>query len=262
MTQLTESQIEPGDLLIFADSETDAPIDESGGNQLGIAITNGVVVFCRRRRLVRVPTSKLLSEVRAVNRPTAPLRADAVVTFFEEHATHYRLFLAGLRAMREGNYRFFGLSPMPNAPRYSNREEFDEAWRRLAATAEPGDLIAVYDKRSWISRVIAGIDGGAWSHVAVCTASGVIDEALTSGITRRALQSYKSIRYHVGVYRSHRPIPDLEAGRQFADAHLGNPYNFRGALMLGVRTLLHLRTEFPTPNGLVYSGHFYLVDHA
>jgi hypothetical protein len=42
---------------------------------------------------------------------------------------------------------------------------------------------------------------------------------------------------------------------------VGRPYSYIGALALGIRTFCHLRSEFTTPNGLVYSGAFYLVTH-
>jgi hypothetical protein len=58
---------------------------------------------------------------------------------------------------------------------------------------------------------------------------------------------------------------NLDSMEDFVNRNLGKPYAYFKALRLGVSTILGLNDNSSplkrTPNGQVYSGSFYLVDH-
>jgi len=95
--------------------------------------------------------------------------------------------------------------------------------------------------------------------------NGEIVEAVFQGVIKRRLDVYKQKHIHIGVYR----IIDLTPERQKnivknALSFIGLKYNFKGAFGIGFKTLFgstEYHKEKTSPNGLVYSGKYYLVDY-
>ena len=254
--------VEAGDVVLFLDAETSQAPDHSGANQVGIVDTQRQVLFCRARTVVARDLGSVRAHATQVLRLREPEYRNRVLAYFNNHRGHYRLFLTGLRALQVGNLFLFDTpSPMPSARTFHSYKDFESSWDTLELSAQVGDAIFTFDRRSTISRIIAWIDQGAWSHVAVYVGDGLIQEAVAAGVVRRELRTYRDARFHVGLYRFYQPIRDSAAALHYADTTLGMKYNYWGAVALGVATLLHRRTRERTPNGIIYGGRFFLVTH-
>lgn len=248
--------------MLFLDANTRQPPDSTGANQVGVVVTPQSVLFSRSRRVIESSLEQLRPHVTGVLRLRQPEYREKVAAYFQNHRKHYRLVLTGLRALQVGNLRLFDSpTPMPTAPVYRSREEFERSWADLQASAQVGDSVFTFDQSSSISRAIAWLDRGSWSHVAVCVGNSMIQEAVSAGVVRSELRSYRDTRFHVGLYRPYQPIPNVAASLAYADSTIGARYNYWGALGLGVATVLHRPSRERTPNGLIYGGRLFLVTH-
>ncbi|MGE3577206.1 MAG: hypothetical protein AB7I25_02015 [Vicinamibacterales bacterium] len=262
--ELSSDGLQTGDIVLMLDPRSPSPVDEFGANEVGLVVRERVLV-CYRRRVTELAISEAKSLAKHVMRPKseAAVSAAQLEAFVAANRDRYRLFLTALRALRHGNGKLFERSDlMPARPGARTEDQYEKRWRELESAAQPGDLVFSRDLGSWMSSIIAWIDDGSWSHVAVVVSGGMLVEAITSGVVGRSIRSYRDPRFHVGLYRPMKSEQfNVKAAEEWASSTLGLPYSYVGAISLGLRTLLHQRTKFHTPNGMVYSGEMFLVDH-
>jgi len=109
----------------------------------------------------------------------------------------------------------------------------------------------IFDTESIVSRVIAAIDGGVWSHVADYIGNGRIIEATVRGVVDRSVNAYRCLRYRIGLYRVRDAETDPNRFEKaakyvsFARSQLGKRYGFGKALRLGIMRALHTISATP-----------------
>lgn len=259
---------EPGTTIIFLDKKTKQPPDESGCNQIGVLLTNRKILFVRNRRVKELGLAQLNSS-RALALPFKSAEfAKSFLEYFETNKGNSHLFTAGLKALNAKNDAFFS-SPiiMPQLKKYDSDEAYEEAWNNLLPQMQKADLVCTFNEKSLISRFIASLDKGIWSHSALYMGDGQISEAIAQGLVIGDIATYKSKDVHIGIYRHFEMTPQrAEAVIQGALLHIGKGYAYRKAIRLGLRLVLGLKLDPSkagdvTPNGLVYSGGVRLVAH-
>jgi len=166
----------------------------------------------------------------------------------------------------EGRERIFE-SPllMPPFRGQMSDYEYEINWLRFVSKLQKADLLLTMDSKSFVSRIIAGVAGGVWSHAAIYDDDMNLYESVSKGVIKASLVKYKKKHVHIGAYRLFEGLTieqqDQIVGR--VRNLLGSRYNYWGALMCGIRTRLdmELGTFAPTPNGLIYNGDYYLVEY-
>ncbi len=137
------------------------------------------------------------------------------------------------------------------------------AWNRFVESLEPHDHLLTFDRESLLSKIIAVVTLGPFSHIAHYIGDGNIWEVVTSGTRIAPLETYKGRRYRVAAYRNygHSFITEEEAMAIYQKT-AGRPgYNYIGALKAGVRTFLGDRKLSPTtPNGIILAGALTFID--
>jgi hypothetical protein len=130
---------------------------------------------------------------------------DDIEKFFTQNKPNAELFFQGLYALGRRDNDFFEYPiRLPILP-LTHAQEFEERWQRMRQIIRPADCIMIFDTTSHISRIIAAVDRGVWSHVAGYAGNGNILELILSGMVERSLDTYRSPRYRIGIYRE----PDL-----------------------------------------------------
>ena len=161
------------------------------------------------------------------------------------------MFRLGLRAVQEANRLALCENQIPPKLLYASAADRDNRWAELVASLECGDTIATMDSKSIISRAIARLDGGEWSHVAVHLQDGYLLETTTTGTHRSSIETYNHPSIHVGVYRRCVPLTDPERSRllnvglavQSGTRRMRfNPdrYWYIGAVMAGINSIIDL----------------------
>jgi hypothetical protein len=164
-----------------------------------------------------------------------------IETFFAQNRPNADLFFQGLNAFGRRDDAFFE-SPVrlpilqPISP-----GEFEKKWEQLLILVRPTDQIMVTDTSSLLSRAIASLDQGVWSHVGGYVGDGKIIEAILSGVVERPLNVYRSPQYRIGLYRvkgfdGNVETPEsakrIESFVAFVRARVGARYGYRNFVRL------------------------------
>lgn len=259
----------PGSVIIFEDKNCNYKISEKTGcNQTGILVSEKEIICRRHRKVVYVSLDDLKECKVYIHVIKDREIAHKIVRFFKNTIDNYRLFQCGLNALHIENYRLFDSETiMPKFRRYHSIDEYNREWDRIVPLLRKGDLINTFQSTSFISKFIANLDKGVWSHSASYIGYKKIQEAISKGVVKRELSSYKDINTHIGIYRAHGiEKVDLSTAEEFWRNSVGWKYAYFKAIILGIRTLLGLTDDKygprdKTPNGLVYAGNLYLVDY-
>ena len=259
---------QPGTIIIFLDKPTKQEPDESGCNQIGILLTNKKVLFVRNNRVIELSLTQLNSSMVFAIPFKSEEFARNVSKYFEANKGTRHLFKAGLIALKAENEAFFS-SPiiMPQLKRYDSDETYEEAWNNLLPQIEKADMVCTFNEKSLMSRFIASLDKGTWSHSAMYMGNGQISEAITQGIVMRDISVYKSKHVHIGIYRLFDMTPQrAEKAIQRGLSLIGGDYSYRKAIRVGLRTIFRLKLDPSkpgdlTPNGTVYSGKVHLITY-
>jgi hypothetical protein len=199
---------------------------------------------------------------------------DDVEKFFTQNKPNAELFFQGLNALGRRDNEFFKYPiRLPILPP-TNPQEFEERWQRMQQIVRPADCIMIFDNTSFISRMIAAVDRGVWSHVAGYPGNGNVLELILSGMVERSLDTYRSPRYRIGIYRA-RPS---NGGAEYADdlkrihafltrqrAPIGRTrYDYLKVVKLGFVKTFGIRLKQPTdydvtPNDMARSVNFKLI---
>lgn len=259
---------EPGTTIIFLDKKTKQSPDDSGCNQIGILLKNRKILFVRNRRLIKLSLPDAnVSAAYALPFKSAELQA-RVLEYFEKSKRNLYFFTAGLKALSAKNEAFFS-SPfiMPEFKRYDSDEAYENAWNNLLSQLQKADLLCTFNEKSLISRLIASLDKGVWSHSALYIGNGQIIEAITQGVVKRDISAYKNKHIHIGIYRQFNMTPQrAEKVIQRSLSHIGKGYAYSKVIRLGLKIILGLKLDplkprDTTPNTILYSGALNLVAH-
>jgi|GEM_PF-2668523 hypothetical protein len=272
-----KDKIPSGANIFFNDPHTRRKPDRSGFNQYGIFLRNGNVLFNRPRwygrkgKMFELPPAMLGKEIKVACSQDISFRSKFCI-YFEMNRDNYRLFDLGISKLTSNEFSFFDYPEiMPNW----KEKQFDdnkEKWERLYSVIKPGDLFTAFDPQSLVSRLIAWVDDGSWSHCGLCLGGSQVSEVTSKGRIISDLEDYRKKRVHVGVYRQWPELNEDQTARliHFSLSKLGGKYNYIGAFKCGVNTLLGRdnwvnkrgdRFIAPTPNGMIYSGHFRLIEY-
>jgi hypothetical protein len=157
--------------------------------------------------------------------------------------------------LREANFAYFDNPIRLPKLKPISADEHRRRWAEMTVSIQRGDLVQVLDTSSRVSRLIAKIDLGTWSHSARYIGNGNVFEVITSGPVTRSISSYADRPYRIGIYRA----PNLsEDDLARMDAHdqsvLGKPYAWRTVLILGWKKILRLekyKSYEVSPNDLL-----------
>ena len=241
----------------FLDSDRLHPKDSTGFNKVGYITSSGMVIFPFRRRFVSKPLQEFKGIPLELNiMAISDERMQQVDLFFRGNVLNPTLMGRAFNAICRGALDFFDdpiklpmLNPITHAERL-------QRWEKALSVIEIGDLVQIVDQRSMVSRFIAKIDRGCWSHTAGYVGEGQITEAITSGVTERPIEVYNKDSIRLGVYRMDGI--DAEHANIFvahARSRLGNPYGWLQAFRTGVEKVFRYSPErkptIPSPNDLI-----------
>lgn len=212
---------------------------------------SGIVVYPFGYGIRRVPRARFRWRHRLISLPPACPRADEIEAFFTLNRDNPELFNRGVQALTE-NLHFFDQPIKLPILKPISPDEFEQRWREFVALLRAGDLIKLIDTASTISRLIAHLDHGVWSHSATYVGDGTVCEAITSGVVERSIEVYHSPRFRLGLYRL-RPDPTPERPARMVDllrSQIGSPYNWAGVSRLALGGLLKCGSSIrlPSPN--------------
>jgi Orthopoxvirus protein of unknown function (DUF830). len=259
-----------GCMIFFVDKKSRGKLGpKTGCNQTGIFISDSEIMFVRKRKVQNINVDELKGTKVVIHKVKDDPLSRNIVAFCKNIKNNYRMFGLGIRALVNHNFEVFDSENiMPNFYNYLSITQYDIAWSELTSKLRKGDLIFTFNKKSRISKLIASIDNGSWSHCAIYMGQGNIFEAISKGRVVRNIEVYKNPNTHIGVYRSGVGKQSLtnDTINKFVNGEAGPGYGYLKAILLGMRTVLVLNDDKfsptdVTPNGLIYSGSFYLVDY-
>jgi hypothetical protein len=250
-------------VILFRDFNPPRRADGSGYNRLGYLSPARLVVYQGIRRARRAPYEHIRKYRHAILEPKAVFDEAAVEAFFTLNHLPLALLDDGLLALRDAKTGFFDYAVRLPILAAITAEERAVRWRKLVAILAPGDVVATFDSTSRLSRVIALVDGGPWSHTGLYVGDGRIAEALTRGVIERGIESYQSERYRLGVYRP-LGLTAEGAARIIAVARsgLGAAYNYMGVARVGLRLLFDTAAgaeRFPSVTELALASGLRLI---
>jgi hypothetical protein len=267
MKLLNESKtfrdLTPGNIVFFNNIKSKTPPDYTGCNQIGIVTEKHTILYADRRKVNEVDFNAFKSIAEKAYL-IADDRVALINEYFSINKNSYPLFTLGLWCLFDPDKEEVLRNPnmMPVHENHNDDHVFEYNWNTLKAKLRKGDFVFTFDRCSILSKLIAKLDGGSWSHVATYIGDMNIFEATTCGTVIRNIEVYKKKNIHVGLYRNFGM--DTDTANRIETLCLlneGKKYNYLGALTLGIKTLLNLERGYPTPNGIIYSGIFHLVDY-
>lgn len=259
-----------GNMIFFVDKKSKEKIGpKTGCNQTGIFISDRDIVFVRKRKIRKIDIDELKGSKVIISKHQDNALIPKIINYFKGIGHNYRLFNLGIRALVGENLKVFNSeSIMPSFKKFTSEIEHEDAWSELISKLKKGDLIFTFNSNSRISKLIAAIDNGSWSHCGIYVGEGNILEAISIGRVVRNIEVYKNQNIHLGVYRSGTEKPSLigETINKFVSEEVGPGYGHLKAIILGIKTVLGLNDDKfsptdVTPNGLIYSGSIYLVGY-
>jgi hypothetical protein len=170
-------------------------------NKTGYVSKSGWVVYPHRRSL-RMDRLEIIEQRSHTLVPLSFMSNPGdVETFFTQNKPNAELFFQGLNALARQDNEFFEYPiRLPILPP-TNPQDFEERWQRMLTIVCPSDCIMIFDTTSYIGKIIAAVDRGVWSHVGGYAGNGKILELILSGMVERPLDTYRSPRYRIGIYR-------------------------------------------------------------
>ncbi len=254
---------EIGSLVLFLDSKQRNPSDETGFNQIGVVISDSEILCKRGNRIVTVSEVDSENNKYDVYAPIAEELTANVIEYFTNNIISQEIFDLGVAALANKSSINLFRNPilMPNFEKLPCND-FENKWRTIETVIRPGDMVFTFNK-GFVSKIIARLDNGSWSHVGIYVGGGLVCEAITSGVTKSPLKKYKENDVRIGIYRHDGMSPDTAkniAAR--CEEELGKSYNWWGAVRLGVKMIFKIKSEIPSPNGLIFGGQLYLVEYA
>lgn len=233
--------------------------DETGRNKIGYVTQQDIVIYPYKTKIRQQPLAALRKKaLRALQvNVTTPDLENRIESFFVNNVPNPILFAGGIKALVRGDHSVFD-SPilLPKLQKHSP-EEHEQRWKECVSILLPGDFIQVLDTGSLVSRLIAKIDRGTWSHSASYLGNGRLAEAITAGVVERDIDVYRAPRYRIGIYRADISREQADRMGALQRAQIGKPYAWRRVFMIARSKICSYlgfcEDAFPadTPNGLV-----------
>jgi hypothetical protein len=226
-------------------------------NKVGYITSDNNVVFPFRKRFKSVPLRKLKVEtLELCQMAISEDRMRQIDLFFRENVLNPVLVRRAFNAISRGALGFFDdpiklpkLAPITPSERRAR-------WKNALALVEPCDLVQVFDESSVVSRLIARVDRGCWSHSAGYLGEGKVTEAITSGVTIRPLEVYNRSSIRLGIYRIEGVTSEnAEAARKWSQEQVGKGYGWSSVIRSGIEKIFlydpQRKPVIPTPNDLI-----------
>jgi hypothetical protein len=244
--------------------------NKTGCNKIGYVTRRYTVIHARLKRgMAETPLCRIRRRPHILIRMTtlSPADIEHVETFFTKNVPSFELLNSGLVALTTGQNLSYFDNPIrtPFLDKIT-REEFERRWAKFRSILRPADIIAIIDTKSRMSRLIARLDHGTWSHVGLYTVNGMILEAILQGVVERELEAYHSQRYRLGIYRATNSVSTDAAGAIISHGRmmLGLPYGFYNLFRLACIKIFNLSPRGDparnlSPNDIARSGEVHLV---
>jgi hypothetical protein len=211
-------------------------------NKIGYVTEAGKVVYPSRCGLMKAPIEAIKGRDHALISLPFGAEHEKVDSFFTDNRENADLFFQGINAILTRDFSTF-VNPI-KLPLLQpvNATEYKGRWRQFVSLLQPPDLIFVLDTRSILSKAIAALDHGVWSHVAQYVGDGQIVEATTAGVVERSVTVYNTGVHRLGLYR---PTGSGDATKvvAFGRSQIGKRYNYKGVLRLGINKFLKIRPQ-------------------
>jgi hypothetical protein len=241
-----ETVLQPVDVVIFYDRWSRHPL--SGGcNQWAFVVDGERALFSRW--LVHSMSLKRLrqnSSAIAIRR-IPPELAEHVAAFLLRYRWRPALFKAAVNFLQFTNYMPFLTGKFfPDDVTYKDDAE-------------------TFDRTSFISKMIALLTHGPFSHVATYLGDGKIFEIVTSGARVVPIETYKGRhKYRVAAYRhyGHNAMTQQEYHEMMMSDVGSVRYGYLGAIGAGIRSYFGFHRESGSPNGIVLSGPLAFIEQA
>ena len=221
-------------LVSFRDSDRMwYPVDETGFNKVGYLTRRQTVIhpwFNHRLRETAETRIRIYPHTFFQRAAHSQSELDNVERFFTENKPSIELFNSGMAAIVKQNDLTYFENPI-RIPVLDpiTVEEFDKRWQTFCSILRLGDIIAVIDNKSILSRLIAHFDRGTWSHVGVYSGEGKLVEAVLQGVVEGEIEDYHSPRYRLGVYRrKNLRLGNAQEVVARMRSQIGAKYNFYG----------------------------------
>lgn len=129
----------------------------------------------------------------------------------------------------------------------------------LLNAAIRSDLLLTFNPGSWSSRLIARLDHGPWSHVALVGSDKALYEAVPPRVRCIGLTHYLVWPYRLALLRHNGPFRGSKAAEAFMRAQVGMPYAYRKAALQMLLKLLNVTHRTPMPNDIAAMPRYGLV---
>jgi Permuted papain-like amidase enzyme, YaeF/YiiX, C92 family len=231
-------------VVMFKEFDPWHPADITGFNKTGYVTESGVVIYPRRSRIARKSIDAVMKQPYRIFQNTRHPRAMEVEIFFTNNVINTAMYTTAMQLLAQPESRFWDHPIKLPILRPITPAEHETRWNTLLNAFQKGDMIFTFDTESIVSRFIAYLDQGTWSHVGTYTGEGRISEAITSGAVERSIEAYHHPRYRLGIYRHSGSVRQIDAVIEAARSQIGKPYAFGKVLRLGGRMILGI---WPTP---------------
>jgi hypothetical protein len=232
-------------------------------NKIGYVTKDDLVIYPFLRWWKKVPL-KNLKPSRMMVKDVDQKLAENVKTFFTENVPNSTLFYNGLHAILHPEDRstiFDHPIKLPILTAITTVER-DARWDQMTKIIKSGDFVFCVDTGSRLSRFIAKLDHGTWSHTAWYIGGGYLSEAIPKhGVCVRHMEVYNTPNYRLGIYRPPYEEDDLEKTFESQMREIGGRYAYRKAIALGLKMFIGLRPKSPwiSPNDMAIQVNFPIV---
>lgn len=190
-------------ICCFLDRDLWHQPDCTGMNKCGYVTKRETVVHPRRWGFTETSLKDLRRLRMKIYEYSCTVELSAQVeSFFSQNVLNPTLMNRGFAALLSHNHDFFTYPIRLPKLTLLDLSDFEQRWGELLSLLQAGDVVQIFNSSSILSRMIATVEQGCWSHSAIYTGEGTVLEAITSGVSERPLTMYKNRVIHLGVYRN------------------------------------------------------------
>jgi hypothetical protein len=151
--------------------------DSSGMNRVGYSTERGTMIYQRGHNFAEVPLDVLRPKrIKAYEIKGSASELTAIETFFTGNVLNTVLMNRGLNALAHGPRSLFASPIQLPILTPITETEWTQRWQKLPDILQKLDTIQIFDESSRISRLIAAVDRGSWSHTALYSGCGTVLE--------------------------------------------------------------------------------------
>lgn len=195
-----------------------------------------------------------------------PILAKALQNKLEKHAGNARYVEMLFTAMDQLNFDLvMGPDLFPDTTREGEVSALNAARKTVLAEAKLGDILLTRHSGVELSRLIAAIDQGSWSHMLVVLDNKKVVDAQPEGVIEADIGSYLTGTHRFALCRPFAPtVPPphferwaAETMRREQESSMGKPYWWGGAVRAALTSWLRLKVSsesHATPNAVAFRG--------